>query len=138
MSTTLMGLVVGLPAGKLEALSRLIITTGPGESRVMLHFAHQRWNKPEEIKDGALRPLSGPRRLDEDAPDAVVHSFEPTPDDTCMISSGGLPEQIDELQLSGIVGGLLVERLGDGRKIVISTHAETQAERNAWLASVSK
>lgn len=119
------------------SLSRLIITTGPATMSVQLHFVGAARGKTQEIHDGKAYPLGGPRRLSDPLPEATLHTFEPTPDENRTVESADLLGQIESLQASCLVGGLNVERIG-GRKIVITTHAATQGERDEWLRGVAK
>lgn len=120
-------------------LSRLRIEPGPGTCEVTASIASfgQRKLGAYEQTDGkvTLEPLRGPQRPKEYTPAvASISIFERVPDVVGRIESADLPGQIAELEASKLVGGLNVERLGE-RKTIISTHAATQEERNAWLLS---
>jgi len=65
-------------------------------------------------------------------PPVTLSATTRVPDIEVSIVSAGLPAQIAELNASRVLGTLNVERLGT-RKIVISAHAGTQAERSMWL-----
>lgn len=69
-------------------------------------------------------------------PPIKLHMRERVPDATGLIDTADLGGQLSELEASGLVGHLNVERLASGRTVV-STHAGTQAERNAWLMGLS-
>jgi hypothetical protein len=79
--------------------------------------------KPERPRD-AERPA--PER-----PAIVMLGWAGIEDREIRVSTADLPGQLEELEASGVVGGLNVERLGDGW--IVSTHAATQAERDGWL-----
>lgn len=134
---TLLGLVQSL-GDRLPYLSRIVIETGPGRTKVQLHFAGGSWAAPLEMHDGVASPLGGPRRLEDARPDGVIRQYSAAPDERHTIETANLDDQIEALHSNGIVGGINIERLGDGRKIVVSTHAATQKERNTWLAEVSR
>lgn len=68
-------------------------------------------------------------------PPVKMHMREREPDALGQIATGGLRIQIEELRASGILGGLNVERIAGAT--VISAHAATQDERNAWLRGLN-
>lgn len=132
-----------------RALSRIVITTGPGSSEVTGTFAAFSGERPlAKYRDSdpdrvtpvgpaqvtGLEPLRGPG----ESAQVVMRARVRAPDASGRIESVRLLEQIDELGTSGIVGTPHLEQLGGGRKLVISTHAGTQEERNDWLRSLAR
>ncbi len=122
-------------------LSRLVIVPGPGTCEVTASIASFGGRKlgAYEQSDGSVsvEALRGPQRDTEHTPAvATVADIRRVPDVVGRVESADMPTQIAELQESGLVGGLNIEKLGD-RKTVISTHAATQDERNAWLRSLT-
>jgi len=132
---TLLQAVSGL--GGLTSLSRLLIVPGPGRSQVVATFAA--WSSSGPVNGINGKPLQrGPVSLDDQEglaalrPPVTLSATTRVPDIEVSIVSAGLPAQIAELNASRVLGTLNVERLGT-RKIVISAHAGTQAERSMWL-----
>jgi hypothetical protein len=117
-----------------RAISRLTIDPGPGRSTVTVLYASYTAPAPTALYPGEeeLEPLRGPGHR----ADAVLRSHLRAPDTIGRIASEDLPAQIAALESSALLGGLHVERLGGGGRIVISAHAGTQAERNTWLRSL--
>lgn len=90
---------------------------------------------------GPYRP--GPVATDDVAgrarnnPPVVMLTYARAADREGRVEAAALPDQVEELCESGLVGGLNVERLASGAWIV-STHAATKAERTAWVLSLHK
>lgn len=124
---------------EVETLSRLVIETGPGRSTVTATFAQFGRKQAGVYPDGdrfASGPLRGPQRIGEHTPPAATLSTWMRVDDaTGKVDSADMPGQLGELRDSGIIGGINVEPLGQ-RKLVVSAHAATQEERNAWLIAL--
>lgn len=113
----------------ISRLSRVRIEPAPGRCAVTLHYAGFAGGDYRDLETGA--PI-GPG---SQQPPVTIMERYALPDTQAQIAAADLPAQIAELEESGIVGGLNVERLGDGW--VISTHAATQQERTEWLLGLS-
>lgn len=127
--------VGGLPEP--DAVSRLVIEPGPGRCRITATL--QAWAKSPQLNGETLEPVpSKPVSVDNKEglgalrPPVTLQITERAPDVVGWIDSAELPEQISELAASGLVGGINTERLG-ARKLVLSTHSGSQAERSAWV-----
>jgi hypothetical protein len=115
----------------LSALSRIVVEPGPGTSCVTGTFAGTARTRPMALYDSAgLEPLRGPGQQAQ----SVLTALGRPEDAEGRVDSKGLRDQVAELDESGILGTLNVERLG--RRTVISTHAGSQRERTEWLRSV--
>lgn len=126
---------------EIRTLSRIVIETGPGTSLATANYAAFRQAAPigMDVETGRTRPI--PKRpislkAREELGKITIEQSARADDREGRIVSQDLPAQIQELADSGILGRLLVEPLGR-RKIVISSHAGSQAERNAWVRELS-
>lgn len=137
--TTLLDVITTLPADMVGRVSRIRIEPAPGRCRINIHYLGGRQRAPLGIHDdGPARPIPrGPvsagdtQGVSDRNPPVTMMVWEAYDDTETSIVADDIAGQIEDLRLSGIVGGLNVERVG--RNTVISTHAATQAERNAWL-----
>lgn len=124
-------------------LSRIRIEPGPGRCLVTGSIA--RYDRADDVgvlEDGSTAPiLRRPVSADDEAgrraqrPPITMQVHDRAPDAEAEIDTLDLQGQMVELESAGVVGGLNVERLGRGW--IISTHAATQAERTAWVISLS-
>lgn len=139
---SLLDFIRTLPADQVGKVSRIRIEPGPGRCAITARFAGLEALRPQGVHADGMRPIArGPvsasdqRGVTERNPPVTLMMREATPDAEGHIDAAELSAQIEALRQSGIVGGLNVERVG--RTTVISTHAATQAERNAWLIHLS-
>lgn len=142
MSTDLISFIRALPADLVGRVSRIRIEPAPGRCKVVARFAGLQPRAPQGVHaDGTRAIPRGPvsasdaRGVADRNPPVTLMMREALDDAEGWIDSADIAGQLAELQASGIVGGLNVERVG--RNTVVSTHAATQAERNAWLTNLA-
>ena len=142
---SLISIIQALPAHIRGAVSRVRINTGPQRSSVTISVAvygcppqigiHDGGQEPRPIPTGPVSVHDAQGVVDRNPPVRML-SWERHPDIEATIDTVDLQGQIDELRRSGLVGGLNVERIRSN--LVISTHAATQGERNAWLRGLMR
>ena len=132
-----------LDADTLRRVSRIRIEPAPGRARVSASVASFRAQPPLAVDEHGQtigpvlrRPVSADNAkvLRQVQPPVTQLARLRAPDIETEIAVEDLDGQIREVDASGLLGGLNVEHVG--RATVISTHASTQGERDAWLRSI--
>jgi len=139
-------MIHSLSPDHLRRLSRIRIEPHPGRSTVTMHIAGMQPRETLGVHNGGAElhtiprgpvSMSKPNAVADRNPPVKLIMLEAIPDITGVIDTLDLRGQISELEQSGVVGKLNVERSTSGATIV-STHAGTQGERNDWLRALSK